>query len=120
MKSLFGNLKRFVRLWPESWAIPLGLFGLYWSYYLLWLLFPFAAAYPPEGLQRFVYAGFVLMLFNGLSWLGIKLNLFGLYHFYKHNLNSSFTRLKAWQKISFLFSAYFGFLFLLVEISKLI
>jgi signal transduction histidine kinase len=106
-------------MWPETWAIPIGLVGLYWSYYIVWLIFPFAVPYPPESLQKFMYAGFVMVLFNGLVWLGIKLNFFGFYDFYKNELEQTFKTLETWQKVAFLLLVYFGLLHYAVAIAGL-
>jgi hypothetical protein len=120
MKLLLLKLKNFTKLWPELWALPLGIVGLYWSYFLLWLVFPFAAPYPPEVLQKFLYAGYAMLFFNGMAWLGIRLNLFGMYEFYKTDFSKAFKKLRSWQKISFLLASYFGLLHFLVALAKMI
>lgn len=119
MQTLFHKFKGFVRLWPETWGLPLAVIGLYYSYFLIWFIFPFAVPYPPESLQKFMFAGIAMLLYNALVWLGIKLNMFGMYDFYKNSFSTSFKRLRSWQKFTFLFVAYFGLFYFLVRLAEL-
>jgi hypothetical protein len=118
--EIIKNWIAFIRLWPETYAVPLGLIGLYWSYYIVWLIFPFAVPYPPETLQKFMYAGFVMVFFNGLAWLGIKLNFFGFWEFYKNDLATTFKELQGWVKVLLLLVLYFALVYFLVHLSQII
>jgi hypothetical protein len=89
------------------WSIPLA--------FLSFVLFPILgeniwgddfAFYPPEFFHAAIYAGLIVVFFNSMVQLGIRINFPELYKYY---LDDNFNELPTWQKAVIFLSVYFFF-----------
>jgi hypothetical protein len=115
VKKLFN----FLKLWPELFSIPLGLFVFYTSPVFIRWIDPFAATFDVGVLQNIVFAIVALLFFNAAVFLGMKFNFPGVYNWYKEWLTADVVEPKE-NEIKLFLWVYFGLLFALVFVFKVI
>lgn len=117
MERLKERLKKIIKLWPDIWAIPLTLVGLWASYYVLFLVDPSFGSFDIGYLQALLLAAVGIVVINALVFLGIEHNWKSLWKYYKDDeFNRDFKTLLPWQRIKtllYLFSFLFGSLLLI-------
>ena len=76
-------LKGWIKLWPDFWAIPLVLLGLWISYYAFELLDFSVGTYDVGILQALLIAWVAMVVINTMKFLGIEYNDKPLWKYYK-------------------------------------
>lgn len=116
MNKIKQYLKTWIKLWPDIWAAPLALVGLWISYYLLNFIDPTIGTFDMGTLQALLFTVVILVVLNTVVFLGIEHNDKALWRYYKDKFdpmhthpNSNitderdFNQLSAWQRIQLLY-----------------
>jgi hypothetical protein len=109
--SMFEKVKKWFDLWPDAWAIPVALLGLYASYHFISWLDPTAGKFDIGILQALLIGSVSIVVINTLVFLGIEFNFPTLWKYYKEKINQDFEALKPCARLAAFFSLYF-FLFI--------
>lgn len=109
-------LKTWIRLWPDIWAAPIALVGLWLSYYLLTWIDPTIGTFDMGTLQALLFTVVILVVINTITFLGIEFNDKNLWDYYKRKYDSrdeavttdhsderDFNQLTPWQRITLLY-----------------
>jgi hypothetical protein len=110
--------KQVSQLWPGMYGVPFLLIAWILSPYFLRLLDSTAATFDAGVLQIYLYAAIGIVLFNDLSFLGIKMNFPVVFQFYKEEAGKAFKDLTSWQKIVTLVVLYLGLLLAFVLLAS--
>ncbi len=110
----------FIRLWPDVFGLPLALLVFILSPFVLRSIDSSAGAYDIGILQILLFGAMAMLALNSLVWLGIKLNFQPLFTYYTTLFAFDFLTLKPLQKICVLLSVYFGLLFALVALLRVL
>lgn len=110
LKALFTYLVNKSKVWPEIYSLPLALVVWLVSPYAIWMVDPSAATFDSGILQIIVYVVVAITAFNGIVFLGIKLNFPVVYEFYKKTAGLAFDKLTEFQKICVLLFLYISLL----------
>ena len=110
IKQAFTYMVNKSKVWPEIYSLPLALLVWLISPYAIWMLDPTAATFDTGILQIIVYVVVAITAFNGIVFLGIKLNFPVVYEFYKRTAGASFDKLTDFQKICILLFLYISLL----------
>lgn len=112
------SISYFLLKWDGLWSVPLMLFVFVVAQTIGSLLYGDAfAPYDPALLQAGLAALILVGAFNMAVWLGMYFNFRAIYKYYLAESSIDFKNLSGWQKITFLFLAYFGLLFALVSLT---
>lgn len=117
MKDKFtSTLKTWIRLWPDIWAAPIALIGLWLSYYLLTWIDPTIGTFDMGTLQALLFTVVILVVLNTVVFLGIEHNDKNLWEYYKRKYDirneaittelsdeRDFNQLSPWQRIILLY-----------------
>ena len=107
MRKLIEHIKE----WKEELlGIPVALLIFFFSPVVLRWIDPTAGAYDAGVLQIIIYATVALLIFNGLSWMGIKLVFPEVFHYFQNKFKTDFDKLTEWQKVKIAFFTW-AFLF---------
>jgi hypothetical protein len=108
MNKIRNTIKKWISLWPDSWALPLTFIGLYLSYKVLLWIDPTAGQFDIGYIQALLLVAVVIVVFNTLAFLGIEFNWPTLWHYYKDTESRSkdFKEITPWQRLKVLFYVY--------------
>ncbi|WP_143084039.1 hypothetical protein [Flexibacter flexilis] len=120
MKNLLPRFLRFLALWPDVWAWPFALLAFVISPFVLRAIDPTAGTYDVGIWQAVLMAIAILVVFNGIVWLGVFFNFRPLFDYYVHRFKEDFKNLSPCQSIVTLMAFYSFLLFLLVLLTALI
>ena len=87
MNRITNAIKTWIRLWPDIWAAPLALVGLWVSYYLLNWLDPTIGTFDMGMLQALLFTVVILVVLNTVVFLGIEYNDKELWEYYKRKFD---------------------------------
>lgn len=113
--KLINGIKTWIKLWPDIWAVPLTLGGLWLSYFLLNWLDPTIGTFDMGILQALLFTVAVLVTLNAVAFLGIEFNDNNLWNYYKRKYEvtdkpnvdltdeADFENLTSWQRTKLLY-----------------
>jgi hypothetical protein len=118
MNRITDTLKTWIKLWPDIWAVPLTLIGLWGSYYLLHFIDPTIGTFDLGILQALLFTVAILVTLNAVVFLGIEFNDKGMWDYYKRKYikgmekldpteitdESDFNHITPWQRLILLYS----------------
>lgn len=122
--KLINSIKTWIKIWPDIWAAPIALIGLWASYYLFYWIDPTIGTFDMGMLQALLFTVVIMVVLNTVVFLGIEHNDPNLFSYYKRKYDESdtpnvensdeadFENLTSWQRIKLLFF-WRAFLFLL-------
>jgi hypothetical protein len=109
-------LKTWITLWPDIWAAPIALVGLWLSYYFLTWIDPTIGTFDMGTLQALLFTVVILVVLNAVVFLGIEHNDKALWEYYKRGFDSrneavttdksdeqDFINITAWQRLKLLY-----------------
>jgi len=116
MNRIKSSLKTWITLWPDIWAAPIALVGLWLSYYILTWMDPTVGTFDMGTLQALLFTVVILVVLNTVAFLGIEHNDKNLWEYYKrkydirnepvtteHSDERDFNHLTPWQRIALLY-----------------
>jgi len=108
--------------WDVVWSAPLAFIVFIAFAHLGECVFGLGfGGYDPALYQAAIYAGGVIVLFNGIIWFGMYMNWRSLYRYYLNDAIVDFQNLQPWLKISLLILSYWlYFSVLLIVFLKLV
>lgn len=116
-------LKKFIEIlkeWKEEfWSIPLAFLLFFLSPYFLRWLDPTAGTYDAGVFQIILFASISLLVFNGLSWFGVKMVFPEIFNYFQNKFKNDFNQLNQWERVKvslFVFSLFLAALVLLARI----
>jgi hypothetical protein len=109
-KSIFEKIKDWFALWPDAWAIPMALVGLYASYYVIAWLDPTAGKFDIGIMQAIIIGSVTIVVINTLAFLGIEFNFPVFWNYYKKQIKEDFLNLSPCVRL-LAFLALYAFLF---------
>jgi hypothetical protein len=100
MTKITETIKKWITLWPDIWAAPMILVGIWASYYILYFVDPTIGTFDLGILQALLFTVAVIVTINTVVFLGIEQNDKPLWSFYKKEQleESEFNQLTVWQK----------------------
>ena len=114
LNRLTTALKTWIKLWPDIWAAPMALVGLWVSYYILTWIDPTIGTFDMGMLQALLFTVVIMVVLNTVVFLGIETNDKGLWTYYKNKYDpekkydyitdeSDFDQLNPWQRLKLLY-----------------
>lgn len=117
MKNIGNTLKRWIAIWPDIWAAPAAILGLWASYYIFYWLDPTIGTMDMGVLQALLFAVVIIVALNAFAFLGMEFNDKHLWKYYKDKFDdlhtdpdkdltdeNDFKKLTPWQRIILLYS----------------
>lgn len=115
LKKLFELVKE----WKEElWSIPLAFLIFFFSPVLLRWIDPTAGTYDAGIFQIILFASICLLVFNGLTWMGIKQLFPELFIYFQNQFKDEFQKLTEWQRIKVSLFVWAFFLLCLVALAR--
>lgn len=117
LKSSWANFKKWLRLWPDSLALPLALIGFWISIPILRWIDPTSGIFDMGIFQIMLVLAVLLTAINALVFLGLEFNFPLIWDWYKKDiLKRDWLSIQPWQRLTFFFLLYFGLFVLSVWI----
>jgi hypothetical protein len=111
------KLIKWLQQWDVVWSAPIAFMVFIAFAYIGESIFGLGfGGYDPALYQAAIYAGGVIILFNGIIWTGMYMNWRSLYRYYLDDAITDFKQLQPWQKISLLLASYWLYFFVLLKV----
>ncbi len=105
--------------WKEEFfSIPLSLIIFFISPYFLRWLDPTTGTYDAGIFQIIIFATISLLMYNGLTWMGIKQVFPEIFTYFQDKFKTDFQQLEPWQKIKISLFIWAFFLLCFVFLSR--
>ena len=117
LKASWSRFKAWLRLWPDSLALPVALIGFLISIPILRWIDPTSGIFDTGIFQIVLVLAVLLTAINALVFLGLEFNFPLIWDWYKKDiLKRDWLSLAPWQRLTFFFLLYFGLFILSVWI----
>jgi hypothetical protein len=117
LKNSWANFKKWLRLWPDSLALPVALIGFWLSIPILRWIDPTSGIFDTGIFQIVLVLAVILTAINALVFLGLEFNFPLIWDWYKKDiLKRDWLSIAPWQRLTFFFLLYFGLFILSVWI----
>lgn len=117
LKASWSRFKAWLRLWPDSLALPVALIGFWISIPILRWIDPTSGIFDTGIFQIVLVLAVILTAINALVFLGLEFNFPLIWDWYKKDiLKRDWLSLAPWQRLTFFFLLYFGLFILSVWI----
>lgn len=117
LKASWSRFKAWLRLWPDSLALPVALIGFWISIPILRWIDPTSGIFDTGIFQIVLVLAVLLTAINALVFLGLEFNFPLIWDWYKKDiLKRDWLSLAPWQRLTFFFLLYFGLFILSVWI----
>jgi hypothetical protein len=117
LKSYWSRFKSWLRLWPDSLALPLALIAFWISIPVLRWIDPTSGVFDTGIFQIIIVVAVILTAINALVFLGLEFNFPLIWDWYKKDiLKRDWLSIAPWQRLTFFFLLYFGLFILSVWI----
>jgi hypothetical protein len=107
LELLKKKASRFLKLWPDVWALPFAIAGFFLSFYILRWIDPYAGTFDVGYLQALMLSALFIVATNTIVFLGIRYNFDFLWKHYKEDLfDKDWLKLTPWRRFVLLLCLY--------------